>query len=74
MRLCVIPTNMYLNIKGRYEALEILLPFVGAKALLTMEEKTEVVSSLLQGIADGDHNCGAIAQLLGKISRMKIVQ
>jgi len=58
---------MYLNIKGRYEALEILLPFVGAKALLTMEEKTEVVSSLLQGIADGDHNCGAIAQLLGKI-------
>jgi hypothetical protein len=31
-----------------------------------MEEKTEVVSSLLQGIADGDHNCGAIAQLLGK--------
>lgn len=53
--------------KGRYEALEILLPFVGAKTLLAMEEQTEVVSSLLQGIADGDNNCGAIAQLLGKI-------
>lgn len=35
-----------------------------------MEERTEVVSSLLQGVVDGENNCGAIAQLLGKLLLM----
>lgn len=55
-----------LNRKGRYLALEILLPVLGAKKLLDIGGD-ELVASLVSGIGDRSHNAGAISDLLGKL-------
>ena len=54
------------NRKGRYIALETLLPLVGPKVLMEAGDG-ELISSLICGIGDRGDNSSAIADLLGKL-------
>lgn len=54
------------NRKGRYIALETLLPIVGARALID-SGGNQLISSLVHGVGDRAHTAGNIAALLGKI-------
>jgi Putative death-receptor fusion protein (DUF2428) len=53
------------NRKGRYIALEALLPIVGAKVLIGNSDN--LVIALVDGVGDRAHTAGNIAALLGKI-------
>jgi hypothetical protein len=54
------------NRKGRYIALETLLPIIGAKALID-SGGDKLIESLVTGVGDRAHTAGNIAALLGKI-------
>jgi hypothetical protein len=54
------------NRKGRYIALETLLPITGAQALIE-GGGDKLIESLVTGVADSVHAAGNIAVLLGKI-------
>jgi hypothetical protein len=54
------------NQKGRYIALETLLPIIGAKTLM-VSGGGRLVTSLVKGVSDRGHTAGNIACLLGKI-------
>lgn len=54
------------NQKGRYIALETLLPIIGAKTLM-VSGGGRLVTSLVKGVGDRGHTAGNIACLLGKI-------
>jgi hypothetical protein len=54
-----------LNRKGRYLALESMLPIIGAQAML--EESEGLLNDLLSGIADHGHNTKIIAELWAKL-------
>lgn len=54
------------NRKGRYIALETLLPIVGAKALID-SGGNQLIGSLVTGVGDRAHTAGTISALLGKI-------
>jgi hypothetical protein len=54
------------NKKGKYLALERLLPVVGAEKLISYAGDT-LIQSLVSGICDRGDSAGAIADLLGKL-------
>ena len=63
-RLLAQPSNR----KGRYKALETLLPIVGARNMIALGREWKLMESLLEGIGDrNSHSAGAIADLWQKI-------
>jgi Putative death-receptor fusion protein (DUF2428) len=58
--------------KGRYLALETLLPLAGAKALLA--NQGDILSDLVTGIGDRGNNTGAIADLWAKFLQLLLVE
>ncbi|CAB9528615.1 adenoma-associated protein homolog (Partial), partial [Seminavis robusta] len=64
MRLLAQPSNR----RGRYKALETLLPIVGARKILEFGGKGKLMEALLGGIGDrNSHSAGVIADLWEKI-------
>jgi hypothetical protein len=64
MQLLGQPTNR----KGRYKALETLLPIVGARQVISLGGRWRLLETLLEGIGDrNSHSAGVIADLWGKI-------
>lgn len=55
------------NRKGRYLALETLLPITGPRILLEADGSKRLLQDLLAGIGDLGHNTGPIADLWAKI-------
>jgi hypothetical protein len=57
--------------KGRYNALECMLPMVGARSILTRKtdscDSNTLLSDLLAGVGDSGHNTGAMADLWSKL-------
>ena len=63
-RLLAQPSNR----KGRYKALETLLPIVGARNMIALGREWKLMESLLEGIGDrNSHSAGTIADLWQKI-------
>jgi len=63
-RLLAQPSNR----KGRYKALETLLPIVGSRSMIALGEECNLMESLLEGIGDrNSHSAGTIADLWQKI-------
>jgi len=62
--------SFYHNSKGTYEAIQMLLPTIGAKRLLSMNGHEVFVKHLIGEIGDMGNNASAISQLLTTILTM----
>ena len=58
------------NRKGRYLALDSLLPITGAKCLIEADGSKRLLKDLLAGIGDSGHNTVAIADLWAKLLQL----